>query len=56
MKTEISLTGHPAVAEVFEHNDGLAHPEEELGLVFWKMCADHSNSGQVGRLTNKLVK
>ena len=67
LKTEISqkkrefiedrdLTGHPAVAEVFEHNDGLAHPEEELGLVFWKMCADHSNSGQVGRLTNKLVK
>ena len=40
------LTSHPAIAEVFEHNDCLAHPQEQLCLVFGKMGADHSDSGQ----------
>ena len=42
----ILLTGHPPVAEVLEDDDGLPHPEEQLGLVFGKMGADHSNSGK----------
>ena len=50
------LTGHPAVAEVFEDNDSLAHPQEQLCLVFGKMGADHSDSGFTSSKVNKLTK